>query len=136
MASTLSQSVFDLDPFDTTPVFDPTEALDRVCGDLELLAELVAMLRDSQAELLQQLTEAIARNDAVDIGHAAHAIKGALSSITTGRAYRLAAWLEHTADAGHIEHADAALHQLQASIANLDAAVDRFLANPEQFVPT
>jgi HPt (histidine-containing phosphotransfer) domain-containing protein len=56
-------------------------ALEQTDGDEELLEELLVLFKESSASDYAQLQQAVARNDAEGVVHAAHSLKGASASL-------------------------------------------------------
>lgn len=65
-----------------TVVFDQEDALARVDGDRELLAEILQLFLDEAPALLAQIRQAVAGQDAALLERAAHTLKGAAASIS------------------------------------------------------
>jgi PAS domain S-box-containing protein len=63
------------------PALNRQTILDRVEGDRELLAELVAAFQNEQPAILGELEQAVALGDARAMGGAAHRLKGSLQTL-------------------------------------------------------
>ena len=109
-------------------IFDPAEALERACDDLELLTELSDLFGEHRDHLLQELTSAIAEGDTSRVAEAGHAIKGSIGTFTTKLPYELARRLEFSGKDQDLSVAARTLDQLKSSLAALEREVNRFLA--------
>lgn len=69
-------------------------ALEQTAGDEELLAELLALFRDSSVADFAHLQEAVAAGDAAGVVRAAHSLKGAAASLGIEGVRRLALAME------------------------------------------
>jgi len=103
----------------TTSYFDCEAALDRCCGDEDFLAEMVDLLATSVATQLAAVDLAIAASGPQALGEAAHALKGAVASMTTARPYKLAYDLELLGKTGTCDHAETIVAELRLSLDQL-----------------
>lgn len=110
-------------------IFDPAEALERTCDDLELLAELSELFRENRDRLLVELTEAVETGNAKGVDEAAHALKGSIGTFTTKRPYHIARELEFCGKEACLEATPQLLSGLKAALVELEAAVTAFLAS-------
>jgi len=110
---------------DATPVFDIEAALNHVEGDRDLLAEIVAMFRDSCPEQMAQMQDAIKQGDADALQRAAHKLKGAASSIGAMGVRASALELEHIARNNKLNLANQAWQALDEHIEILNALLVR-----------
>lgn len=113
---------------DASDVFDPAEALDRTCDDLELLAELAELFTENRDRLLVELTEAVAAGNAQGVSEAAHALKGSVGTFSTKRPYLIARELEFCGRDARLEAAPQLLAGLKVALAELEVAVSAFLS--------
>jgi two-component system sensor histidine kinase/response regulator len=109
-------------------VFDPAEALARVCDDLDLLAELAELFAENRARLLEELSRAVAEGDPHGIDRAAHALKGSISTFSTRKPYELARELEFCGKEGRLEQAPLLFDALTTYVQQLEQALAAFLA--------
>ncbi len=109
-------------------IFDPAEAMDRACDDLELLAELAEMFNENRDRLLVELTEAVASGNAQGIDEAAHALKGSVGTFSTKRPYLIARELEFCGKNQQLEAAPQLLAGLKVALTELEVAVSNFLS--------
>lgn len=110
-------------------IFDPAEAMDRACDDLELLAELAELFAENRDRLLVELAEAVAVRDGDRIAHVAHTLKGSIGTFSTRRPYHLARELEFSGKNQSLEDVPLLFDALKSSLAQLDAAVTHFLSS-------
>ncbi|MDP8981939.1 MAG: Hpt domain-containing protein [Acidobacteriota bacterium] len=94
--------------------FDREEALARVGGDPELLAEIAALFLKDLPRGLGELRQAVAARHADAVERHAHALKGAVSNFGAHEATAAAQELEIQARAGSI-----------GSLTKLEHALDR-----------
>lgn len=111
----------------TRTYFDAEAALDRCCGDVDFLAEMVDLLQTTVVSQLQEIDQAIASQCPVELGAAAHAMKGTVASMTSSRPYELALRLERLGKSSSCEHADLIAEELRIS-------VDQLLREAEQWI--
>jgi len=103
----------------TETYFDLAAALDRCCDDADFLAEMVDMLEGTVATQTVAIREAIQHTDPRALGESAHALKGAISSMTTATPYALARDLEQLGKNGECTGAEPLLAALQISLEQL-----------------
>ncbi|MFO0917356.1 MAG: Hpt domain-containing protein [Planctomycetaceae bacterium] len=108
-------------------IFDPREALQRTCDDLDLLAELAELFAENRDQLLDSLSDAVSEGHAENVDRAAHALKGSISTFTTLRPYHLARELEFCGKEQRLEAAGQLLAALKSSLRELEAAVQNYL---------
>ena len=94
-------------------------ALEQAGDDEEMLAELLDLLRTSSASDLQQIEEAMAANDALGMGNAAHSIKGAAASLGIEQLSSLAYAMEKAGRSGDLAGARQVYPELAAMVAQL-----------------
>lgn len=112
-----------------TDIFDPAEAMDRACDDLDLMTELAEMFRENQHKLLASLNEGVAAGCAQQVKEAAHSLKGSIGTFSTRRPFRLAGELETCGKQNRLEAAPELLDSLTAALHELNQAVTTFLAS-------
>lgn len=100
-------------------VLDLEDALARVDGDHQLLAELAALFLDSCPAMQAAIEEALAHGDAKALQHAAHTLKGSVGNFGAQAAFDAALALEQMGRQGDLSGAEAALAHLTAEIARL-----------------
>ncbi|MCS6925630.1 MAG: Hpt domain-containing protein [Candidatus Binatia bacterium] len=109
-------------------VLDLEEALARVDGDHQLLAELAALFLDSCPTMQAAIQEALARRDAKAVQHAAHTLKGSVGNFGAQAAFDAALALEQMGRQGDLSGADAAFAHLEAEIARLQPVLSQLAA--------
>jgi two-component system sensor histidine kinase/response regulator len=102
------------------PASVPTEAsvctaelLERIDGDRTLLAELVALLRESYPGQVRAAREAVIQGDALGLQRVGHSLKGALGNLGAPIGSRIAFELESMGRGGDLGLAQARLDQLE-----------------------
>jgi two-component system sensor histidine kinase/response regulator len=99
--------------------FEPAEALERVQGDEELLADLVEVfLKDCPGQLVN-IRKLIEQGDLQGIERAAHSFKGSVGNFTTRGAFSMAFDLEKTAHRGDLAQCARLYNELEAEIETL-----------------
>ena len=94
--------------------------MDRMDGDLDLLGELAAMLRQDSPGRLLQMREAAWAGDTARLARATHALRGALGNLCSPDVFRAATELEETARSGRVGgEAIAAVDALAADVESL-----------------
>lgn len=104
----------------TLPVHDEEAALELMDGERELLEEVLDLFRESTAERVQSLSDALPANDLSALAAGAHSIKGAAANVAAERLRALATQLELDARQGESDD----LEQLAQLIRD---EFDRFL---------
>ena len=110
----------------TVRVFDLASALARVRGDGVFLRELIGLFREESAELMRDLRQAIDRQDALQIQHAAHSLKGAAGNFAAPTVTDAAFALEMIGQRGSLSDADAAWHNLATALGGLHAGMAQY----------
>ncbi len=101
-------------------LFDQDAALRCVDGDRELLRELVELFRQGCAQLLEAMREAVVKQDALRLRHAAHTLKGEVGNFGASEAVAAALRLE-------MMGRDADLTRVDEAYAALEHALDRLI---------
>jgi CheY-like chemotaxis protein len=94
--------------------------LERVEGDQELLAEIINLFVDDAPRLMEAMRGALQQGDMTVLERSAHSMKGAASNLSANLTAAAAMQLEKDAKNGDVASS-------KASLANLEAAVDRLL---------
>jgi two-component system, sensor histidine kinase and response regulator len=113
-------------PRDVSSVFRPEEALDRVEGDRELLAELVKLFEEETPKLLAEVRDAIAKGDAKTLERAAHTIKGSAGNFGAQPASQAALDLEQLARSGDLSRATELMEAVEREIKRLLPELEHF----------
>lgn len=98
----------------------------RRTGDVELLREVVGLFVEEAPELLSAIREAIADRDSMKLKHAAHFLKGTVSSLGARAAREAALRLEVVGRSGDLTYAEPACAELEKEIASLTQALTDF----------
>ena len=106
------------------PLIDYPQALERVGGDRELLAELAGLFLDECPRLLSVSNAGIENNNLPATAGAAHQLKGLLAQFGSEQGRKLALSLESAAKSGDMSAASAAFAQLST---HLDTLHDAFV---------
>ena len=108
------------------PIFDPSEALQRVAGDEALLKELIEIFIEEYPGWIADLRAAVAAADAPWVRRVAHTIKGAVDNCGAGSAFDAAFRLERMAGEGRLSGAGEAADALDLEIQRLLPALTGF----------
>jgi two-component system sensor histidine kinase/response regulator len=109
------------------PVFDEAAALARVDGDVGFLRELASLLAEDAPQVMAQIGEAIAAEDAPRLERTAHRLKGGLIPFCSTDAFEAAQALENLGHSGKLGPAKQEFRDLQRHL-------DRLLKNITEFV--
>ncbi|MBU1664549.1 MAG: response regulator, partial [Gammaproteobacteria bacterium] len=100
-------------PFDQAKIY-------RLCrGDARKVAEMLTLFLSSSEDLLEQLVQALTKNDLPLAARQAHQLKGATAYLGAGEATALVAEVEASAKAGDLEACLTAQEDLEAAFIRL-----------------
>ena len=108
------------------PVWQKTEALDRLEGDEGLLRELCQIFLEESPKLLENLKRAIAEGDATAIMKAAYSLKGELGYLGAENSCSLARQLEASGNARDLSGAAEMLSLIEKELTGLQLSVKHF----------
>jgi|SRR5439155_234007 len=106
-------------------IFDHAQALARVEGDAELLAEMAALFLESYVEQLSAIRAGLACGDLQAVKNAAHSLKGAVGNFAARESYEAAQSVEETAGRGDLTGAERAYSGLDTALERLRGALGR-----------
>jgi len=109
-----------------------TELLARVDNDRELLAELFTLFREDFPRLHDALHSAVDSGALLQVGNAAHALKGMLANLSIKQGAELAAGVEAAARSGDTPQIRQALAAFDREAAGFSAALDVFMVGWER----
>ena len=115
-------------PVSEHPAFEPGTLLGHLGDDDTAMRELLALYLEEAPRLRAALRAAVGGGSAEPVRRAAHALKGTLNSITAYPAGTAAEVLEHMGRTGEVRDAAGALANVETQLDQLEAAVQRFLA--------
>jgi DNA-binding NarL/FixJ family response regulator len=110
----------------TGGVFDERRTLERLDGDVELLAQIMEIFVESFPAQMSDIRDALDRGDAEGIARAAHALRGALSNFSAPEALEVVQRLEQAGRTGHLGDGGEVYRQLEGVVERLTRAFDRF----------
>ena len=113
-------------PESTTDFFDHTEALSRVDGDTELLANLMDIFSTQAGPMLEAVRSAVSSNDPDKLEKAAHRLKGSVSIFGAHSVSQAAFELEKMGREGNLTQMTSGLSQLEQHMTNLQSALKQF----------
>ena len=114
----------------TEASFDKASLLDRVEGDTELLAEIVALFLEDSPRLLDDVRHAVAAGDAPALKRAAHTLKGAASNFSAAGVVKASAELEAMGRAGSLAGSVAAKDRLEGELRRFEEALTKLVVHP------
>ena len=100
-------------------IIDQEEVMERVDGDMELLAEMVDLFFESCPELLSDIRNAIKAENSELLERFAHTLKGSVGNFSAPGAFAAAFKLEKMAQEGRIDSAEDAYTVLEGEIERL-----------------
>jgi PAS domain S-box-containing protein len=101
-------------------LFDERAALTYTGGDRELLGQVIGMFRADTPASLRRMQKALEKHDAEALGHAAHAMKGAIATVGSPAGRAAAAEIEQMARANQLDTVQATLTSLEQLLTQLD----------------
>jgi len=108
------------------PILDEKTLLAGVSGNRKLLAELVALFEEDVRKMLDDMSDAIDREDAEALATAAHAFVGSLGNFACEQAYGKARELERLARDKDLSRSRALFRELERTTSKLQEALRRF----------
>jgi CheY-like chemotaxis protein len=138
--------VADMAPVATSPMhspangssaetFDQAEAMGRVEGDKELLAELVELFAGDCPRLLAEIRQAIERDEGLSLSRAAHALKGAASNFGAKAVVAMSLQLEEMGRQENVIEAEFTYALLKAEVERLNSALGIFIGKDSETNP-
>ncbi|MCH5377324.1 MAG: Hpt domain-containing protein, partial [Planctomycetes bacterium] len=106
-------------PPDSPPDFDKAMAIEHVDGDEAILKELLETFLSEYPPLLAQIRDAVTQQNAQDLAHAAHTLKGAAAAVAALAAADAAKRLETMGRTGDLAGATEVCHELEAALRRL-----------------
>jgi signal transduction histidine kinase/DNA-binding response OmpR family regulator len=103
--------------------FDSSEILDRVGGDLALLAQLIQLFNETADPMLEEIRASVAAADPARLGRAAHKLKGSVSVFGASDAVAILESLTEMGQAGDLSNAARAATQLELQLSALKPAL-------------
>lgn len=117
-----------------TDVFDQASTLRRVDGDRDLLRELVGLFGEACTEMLEEMQNAIQKQDAMRLRQSAHTLKGEASNFGAAATVAAALRLEVMGRDESLADANAAYTDLENALEHLLPALSAF-AEEEESAP-
>ena len=104
--------------------FDLSEALARVDGDHELLAEMAELFLEESPRFISEIRTALEKDDTQTLTYAAHTLKGSVGNFAATEAAEAARQLEQMGRKGELAGAGVILAQLEAALGRLQPALE------------
>ncbi len=101
------------------PAFDREGMMAKLGGDAGLLSEVVSLFVEETPGMLADVREAVAGKDPSRVRFAAHALRGALLSVSAEPAAAVANRLEQLGAQGDLANAEQELSELEAELHRL-----------------
>jgi CheY-like chemotaxis protein/HPt (histidine-containing phosphotransfer) domain-containing protein len=115
-------------PVPAEEIFDRTELLSLVDGDVSLLTELTDLFWESSPQLVAQMRTAVTDKDATTLAYTVHTLKGSVGNFAAKRALLAISHLEKIGVQGNIEQAPPAVDMLEMELARLREALSSLKA--------
>jgi two-component system, sensor histidine kinase and response regulator len=109
------------------PPLDAADLLERLNGDRELLADLVAIFKTESERVLQEIRQLIFACDAPHLERVAHRLRGSVMAFGAVPAARAAREVETLARNGELTDAEDYVCSLEREIRQLTVALDRLI---------
>ena len=109
-------------------VCDLSMALARMAGDVGLLEQMVVFFHEDAPLFVARLKTAVAGNDALGVQHAAHSLRGLLSTFTAEAAMNVALRLEQMGGAGDLACASAPMLELENEMSRMQLTLTAEMA--------
>jgi PAS domain S-box-containing protein len=106
------------------PPFDREKALERVCGDEALLAEIAAIFVEEYPDLMRQIQSAVERRDADALAPLAHTLKGSIGNFCAPKAFDAALRLEKMGKSDDLTDIDKAWANLEMEVERVKDALE------------
>jgi len=108
------------------PAFDPTEAMEGVGDDRELLGQMVAIFCAESPGMLSAIRKSLDTGDTKELARAAHALKGSVGNFGKSQSFKVAEALELNGLSDAVGDSDAQLLALEGLISNLERDLTAF----------
>ena len=109
-----------LDPIsDGRSIFDPSQMLQNIGGDEELLIQLVDLFLERQADMMSQIRQALSLGDTVTVERAAHTLKGTAGNLCAPEVALAAGRLEAIGRLGTLHDAPTVYAHLEMEMLRL-----------------
>ena len=114
-------------PNNCEEAFDPAPALDRACGDRDLLRKLIDLFVAQSLKLIPEIRSAGERGDGQTLERLAHKLKSSLGSFGAARAIKAAHRLELMGRNGDLDRARVAIDDLESEVIRLRDSMTRYV---------
>jgi HPt (histidine-containing phosphotransfer) domain-containing protein len=105
---------------------NPNELMEKLGLSAEEMAELVALFVDSCRKDLEQMSAALAAEDAKGVSECAHSIKGASGNMRFERVYEIAKIIEEDARQRSLDNIQSRIDQIRISIEHIEEDLKTF----------
>ena len=113
---------------DRLSIFDLDDALEKMGGDKEILADILEVFSETYPDQLSELKKAIEEGDATIVERAAHTLKGSVGAFSAKKALDTAFRLEKMGHEGNLEEATAEYSKLEQEVEELHTALRETLS--------
>ncbi|HRX80836.1 MAG TPA: response regulator, partial [Pirellulaceae bacterium] len=107
-------------------IIDYQGAMQRLGQDAELYREFIGFYDEDSKNLLREIEEAVSKNHAASLQHAAHSLKGLAGNLGATGVVDAAFELEKSGRSASLDKVSSQLATLRDEIARLDAALDEY----------
>jgi HPt (histidine-containing phosphotransfer) domain-containing protein len=113
---------------DRLSIFDLDDALEKMGGDKEILADILEVFSETYADQLNALKKAIEDSNATMVERAAHTLKGSVGAFSAKKALDTALRLENMGHDGNLEEAATEFSKLEQEVEELHIALKQALS--------
>ncbi len=100
-------------------IFDPSQMLQNIGGDQDLLLQLVDLFLERQADMMSQIRQSLSLGDALTVERAAHTLKGTAGNLCAPEVALAAGRLEAVGRLGTLHDAPAVYAHLEMEMLRL-----------------
>ena len=111
-------------------IFPRAQLLDQLDDDEELLERMIALFHRNTPQLVSDIGDSLARQNAADLAHAAHALLSSLGALGAKDAHRLALRLEEAGRASDFTATAPTFAELEAEVTRVCAALEKLALTP------
>jgi CheY-like chemotaxis protein len=112
-------------------LIDKTEVMERVGGDMELLAEMAELFVKDYPRLLSEIQSSIEHGDSATLERSAHTLKGSVGNFAAASAVEAAFRLEKMGRDGDISYANEAYVVLEREVDRLGPALHALIGKKQ-----
>ncbi len=112
--------------FEGRTIFDPSQMLQNIGGDQDLLVQLVDLFLARQADMMSQIRQALSLGDAATVERSAHTLKGTAGNLCAPEVALAAGRLEAVGRLGTLHDAPAVYAHLEMEMLRLRHVLEEY----------